>query len=293
VSYHIQDGDTFLALAYRFGVDPDDLAALNGLTDPDILSVGQQILIQVPTATNPFGLSVPDRREDVVEDVQVERAPTSATAGIVDPLPLPPSLLKMVATIGPIDALKLWQPSLAHPAIMTAPTYSQFDGSIWESSNCGPTSLSMALGAIGLNSDQITLRREANKQMGSSDPYQGLSWEALEAAAWSAGAGTKGLVGGGGYRSWGVDDLKKELALGHPVILLLRYRLIPDHADSAYNADHYVVALGFDQQGNLVYNDPAGNVAHGTRRRLTPDELDRAWSNTWAGEVRTAMAVYR
>ncbi|HLZ08025.1 MAG TPA: C39 family peptidase, partial [Chloroflexota bacterium] len=122
---------------------------------------------------------------------------------------------------------------------------------------------------------------------------QGMSWEALVSAAQSTGAGTKGLVGANGYRTWAIEDLKRELALGHPVLLLLRYRLIPDHVGSTYDGDHYVVALGFDQQGNLVYNDPAGTVAHGDRRRLTPTELDDAWSNTWAGYVRTALALYR
>jgi hypothetical protein len=199
----------------------------------------------------------------------------------------------MIATIGPVSALKLWQPAPIHPAIIPAPIYSQFDGSIWSASNCGPTSLSMALGAIGISADQLTLRREANAQMGSTDPEEGMSWEALVAAAQKNGAAIKGLIGGSGYRAWGVDDLKRELDLGHPVVLLLKYRLMPDHYGSSYSGDHYVVGLGFDPQGNLVYNDPAGTVDQGVRRRLTPTELNDAWSDTWAGLVRTAMAVYK
>jgi len=151
----------------------------------------------------------------------------------------------------------------------------------------------MALGAIGISADHLSLRRLANDRMGSYDSVQGMSWEALVSAAQSSGAGTKGLVGANGYRSWAVDDLKRELALGHPVLLLLNYRLIPDLFGSSYYGDHYVVALGFDQQGSLVYNDPAGTVAHGDRRRLSPAELDDAWSNTWAGHVRTGLALYR
>ena len=293
VTYKIQDGDTLLALATRFDVDSDEIAAVNGLTDPDLLSIGQLLMFREASAANPFGLMVPDRRQDVVEDIQLAREPAAAAAGLIEDPPLPPSLLKMIATIGPVSALQRWTPALIHPAIMPAPIYSQFDSAIWSSSNCGPAALSMALGAIGISADQVTLRRLANDQMGSSDPAQGMSWEALAAAAQASGAGTIGLVGANGYRSWGSEDLKRELGLGHPVLLLLHYRLIPDHADSSFYGDHYVVALGFDQQGNLVYNDPAGNVAHGVRRRLTPAELDDAWSNTWAGHVRTAMAVYR
>ena len=293
ITYKIQDGDSLLALADRFGVNSDELAALNGLTDPDILTIGQPLLYRVFTAANPFGLTVPDRREAIVEEVQLAREPASTTAGLVEDAPLPPSLIKMIATIGPVRALQLWRPSPSHPAIMPAPSYSQFDGSFWQSSNCGPTALSMALGAIGISADQISLRRLANDQMDSYGSAQGMSWEALVSAAQSSGAGTKGLVGGNGYRSWAVEDLKRELALGHPVLLLLRYRLMPDHYGSSYYGDHYVVSLGFDQNGNLVYNDPAGTVAHGDRRRLSPAELDDAWSNTWAGQVRTGLALYR
>ncbi len=293
VSYQVQDGDTFLAIANSFDVDSDDLAALNGIADPDILAIGQKLLIKIPTATNPFGLTVPDRRDDLIEDVQIAREPAVATVEVTDPAPLPASLLNMIATFGPISALQIWHPMLGHPAIMPAPIYSQFDGTIWSGSNCGPTALSMALAAIGVNADQLTLRHQANAEMGSSDPEDGTSWGALAFAATSSGAGTKGLVGGHGYRTWAPEDLKKELALGHPVVLLVRYRLLPDHNGSAFGGDHYVVALGFDQQGRLVYNDPAGNVAHGNHRRLTPDELQAAWSYTWAGQVRTAMALYR
>lgn len=293
VAYHVQDGDTLLSLANRFKVESDEIATVNGLTDPDILVIGQTLMFREPSAANPFGLAIPDRRQDVVESVQLTLEPAAAQAGLVEDPPLPPSLLKMIATIGPVTALERWTPAPTHPAIMPAPIYSQFDGSIWSASNCGPTALSMALGAIGISADQITLRNLVNAQMGAFDPNGGASWESLAAAAQASGAGTKGLIGANGYRSWAIDDLKRELKLGHPVLLLVRYRLVPDHADSSFYGDHYIVALGFDQQGNLVYNDPAGNVAHGVRRRLTPAELNDAWSNTWAGQVHTAMALYK
>ena len=34
ISYLVQDGDTLLALASRFDVDSDEIAEVNGLTDP-------------------------------------------------------------------------------------------------------------------------------------------------------------------------------------------------------------------------------------------------------------------
>jgi LysM repeat protein len=293
VAYQVQDGDTFLAIANRFGVDPDDLAALNGIADPDILAIGEKLLIKVASPANPFGLTVPDRRDDLAKDAALAREPAVTETEVTDPAPLPVSLLNLIATLGTNSALQIWRPTPGHPAILPAPIYSQFDGTVWSGSNCGPTALAMALAAIGVNADQLTLRHQADAAMGSFDPDNGTSWQSLVFAATSSGAGTKGLVGAGGYRSWGIDDLKKELGLGHPVLLLVRYRLLPDHTDSSFGGDHYIVGLGFDQHGRLVYNDPAGNVAHGNHRRLTPDELMRAWSDTWAGQVRTAMALYR
>ena len=292
ISYRVQDGDTLLSLANRFAVNSDEIATVNGLTDPDVLSVGQLLFFREVSPANPFGLTVPDRRDDIAEDVQRMRGLTSVSGGLIEYPPLPPSLLKMIATIGSVSALQHWTAAPIRPSIIPAPMYSQFDSLIWSSSNCGPASLSMALGAIGISADQISLRHLANDQMGSYDPRQGMSWEALATAAHTNGAGTKGLMGGNDYRTWSAEDLKRELELGHPVLLLLRYRLLPDHATSSYSGDHYIVALGFDAQGSLVYNDPAGNVANGVRRRLTPAQLDDAWSNTWAGHVRTAMAVY-
>ena len=295
VSYHVQDGDTLLALAHRFATASDEIAVVNGLTDPDRLAIGQVLMFRESSPANPFGLMVPDRWDDVVKEVQSALEPGSTRAGLVEAPPLSPSLLKMIATIGPVSALARWTPTPHNPAILPAPTYSQFDGSIWSPSNCGPTALSMALGAIGISADPITLRQIANSQAGSSsdDPSQGTSWEALAAAAHANGAVTKGLIGGHDYRTWGVEDLHRELALGHPVLLLVRYRLMPDHTTSSYDGDHYIVALGFDPQGNLVYNDPAQTAANGIHRQMTLAELDNVWSNTWAGLTRTAMAVTR
>src|ERR1017187_8092117 len=52
ISYRVQDGDTLLALANRFNVDSDEIATVNGLTDPDILAVGQLLLFREPSAAN-------------------------------------------------------------------------------------------------------------------------------------------------------------------------------------------------------------------------------------------------
>jgi TolB protein len=43
--YAVQQGDTLLDIALKFGVDVDDLAAKNDITDPGKLSLGQELII--------------------------------------------------------------------------------------------------------------------------------------------------------------------------------------------------------------------------------------------------------
>jgi murein DD-endopeptidase MepM/ murein hydrolase activator NlpD len=183
------------------------------------------------------------------------------------------------------------QPSLI--PLIRAPFLSQFDGSDYASSNCGPTSLSMALGSLGTSVDQMTLRHWADVQMGTNDPSNGTSWESLAYAARHFGFNVSGLYGGSAYHLWSMDDLKAQLSQGRPVLLLVRYWDLPGHESSTYPGDHYVVALGVDASGNVIYNDPAYYDASGASRVISQQRLITAWSDTEVGFVRTAMAVYR
>ena len=179
------------------------------------------------------------------------------------------------------------------PATLQAPYHSQFDGSIYAETNCGPTALSMALGALGVTADQLTLRALANQQMGTTDPNNGTSWASLAYAAQQSGVSTKGLTNSSGkaYRRWTLDALQGELTQGHPVMLLIRYWDLPDHYGSSFAGDHYIVALGFDQGGNLVYNDPASR--NGADLKVSPSQIVKAWSDVASGLNFTAMALYR
>jgi hypothetical protein len=149
----------------------------------------------------------------------------------------------------------------------------------------------MGLGALNISADQLTLRDLANRQMGFANPDNGTTWESLAYAAKTSGANTENLYNGKGYRSWTFDDIKGELAKGHPVILLVRYWDLPDHAESSYSGDHYIVALGIDGNGNLVYDDSAFKTTPGNGRTIDQAHLLKAWTNTSVGLARTAMAL--
>jgi LysM repeat protein len=54
ISYIVREGDTLYEISLRYDVDMDTLIELNDLSDPNALSVGQEIKIPVerePTAT--------------------------------------------------------------------------------------------------------------------------------------------------------------------------------------------------------------------------------------------------
>ena len=306
IVYSVREGDTIFGLAQQFGVSPDDIAVQNSLTDPNVLEIGQLLQIKRPEPLGPFGAMTPDRSD------LAERAPANAMdatpGGSGQPVGSSggPILLKIADPAGPNAAAVAPstpvavprpvppppRPPASHPLI-AAPYYSQFDGTVWAQSNCGPTALSMALGALGVTVDQLTLRHYADVQMGISNPDDGTTWEALVYAAKTHGAASVGLYKGKSYRTWSVDALKSELAKGHPVILLVRYASLPDHTTSAYWGDHYIVALGFDASGDLVYNDPAFKDSPGSDRLINPAQLQKAWSHTAIGLTRTAMALAR
>ncbi|HUX88001.1 MAG TPA: C39 family peptidase [Chloroflexota bacterium] len=295
-TYQVQSGDTLLAIAAKYGVVMNSLAASNGLTDANQLAVGETLTVVVPGGNT----------------AAPSQAPTSAasppTGNLAVAIPIPggsltpdntlivPGSASGLATL-PYGVRALPAPTdplpLPRAPIIAAPYFSQFDGSAYAESNCGPTSLAMALGGLHVSVGQLTLRQAANAQMGSSDPNIGTTWEALAYAAKVNGVSNDGLYGGSGYRSWSIDDLKNELSQGRPVLLLVRYWDLPGHGQSGYAGDHYIVALGFDQNGNLVSNDPASYNAAGAGQVMTPAQLTHAWSDTSVGLVRTAMALYR
>lgn len=210
--------------------------------------------------------------------LQARRQPALAVSG--SPLPAGLTAARVAVPVAPAPSL-----------LQAAPGLSQFDGSIWASSNCGPTALAMALGALGIRADQLTLRQLANARMGQSDPSAGTTWESLAAVARHFGAKTSALYQNGQNRTWTVAEVKQELSAGHPVLLLTHYRDLPTHLTSAYLGDHYIVALGTDSQGNLLYNDPASAPGDSFTHAISIEQLQRAWTDTNDGIVRTAMAL--
>ena len=51
--YTVQQGDSLSSIAQQFGTTADELARINGITDPNTLNVGQKLQVPRPTTPSP------------------------------------------------------------------------------------------------------------------------------------------------------------------------------------------------------------------------------------------------
>jgi len=97
LTYAVEAGDTLAAIARTYGVSIDDLMTANGLTDPNLLQVGQILIIPVAPAPSP----------DISPSAETASEP-SATAAPAAPLvptltPSGPPLVEIGQVLGSGD----------------------------------------------------------------------------------------------------------------------------------------------------------------------------------------------
>ena len=158
---------------------------------------------------------------------------------------------------------------------LAVPYRTQLDGSLSAASNCGPTSIAMAMEAFGISLSTAQARSLATRYMGIYSPWTGTTLEALRHVAQSHGLEGLDLYEGGRYKRWSLEDVRRHLRAGHPVIPQLRYRLMPGREWFGVTFDHYVVLTGLDGD-DFVYNDPATIGGRG-QNVMTAKQLQRAW----------------
>jgi ABC-type bacteriocin/lantibiotic exporter with double-glycine peptidase domain len=160
------------------------------------------------------------------------------------------------------------------------PFRTQRDGSRFAGSNCGPAALAMVLEAYGLSFDNDHLRYLSHTYQGTWDRRGGTALEHLAQVAEDFGVGAKGLYRGSDFRRWTVAEVRAEVAAGHPVIVLVKYRLLPGREQSTVRYDHYVVLWDVTADG-FVYNDPIYPEAdEGFARRMSDAQLEAAMRPT-------------
>ena len=186
-----------------------------------------------------------------------------------------PTLDAVDASVAPGDA----EADVAIPAVwgpVNVPWRTQLDGSRFAGANCGPASLGMILEAFGTMKGTDDLRYRSHTYQGTWGSYTGTALEHLARVAEDFGVPTRGLYDGRRFRSWTTDELADELRQGHPVMILVKYRMLPGHDGSRAGDDHYIVLWDVDGD-KFVYNDPAFTRARdGYGRRISPGALAAA-----------------
>lgn len=192
----------------------------------------------------------------------------TSTRGRIGPTPPPiryagvPAVSAEASWLGPG---RLW---------LGVPHRSQFDGTFYAETNCGPASLGMILEAYGLRYPTDAIRGEVNRFQGDANPDSGTSLGAVALVGQRAGLYPVGL-----QRRWSSDDVRAHLAAGRPIITLVRFADLPGNSGSDLATNHYIVLTGLagDQ---FIYNDSAYVQGAGRGLLIPPDVLDRAWDNS-------------
>jgi hypothetical protein len=159
------------------------------------------------------------------------------------------------------------------------PYRSQIDGSPWAAANCGPTVVSMALAAFGVNVSSTTLRAEVQDvQKEWGDDNGSYVW-ALADAVHLHGLKATGLYEGqpqedhnGPWHQWTADEIRTRLRAGHLVVPQVWWRGLPGREESDYYGDHYIVITGMLGDA-FLYNDPVDRDGVGYDRVIRAEQL--------------------
>ena len=155
----------------------------------------------------------------------------------------------------------------------------QFDGSAFAGTDCGPASVAMAINyATGEHLKPLEVRQAIAKLPGAGYASNPSSGTAIGDLARIARAHKVEVFAGDGPSStgWGPERIRKHLAEGHPVIVLVRLAFLPGYAPTS-TFDHYILLTGASGKG-YTYNDPGLSV--GAKRTISEQQLQTAQRNS-------------
>jgi hypothetical protein len=214
--------------------------------------------------------------------------------------------------IGWVDGLDLMLPRgeqneisdymLTRTALMTStpdvwlqvPYRTQLDGSSYAEANCGPTSVAMALDAIGKRDTLANIRTAALQlqDLNACDDC-GTYIQHLASVAEMRGAKTFGLRDEPeSFHRWSLDEIRQQLRQDRVVIPQVKFRLLPGRTRSLYGGDHYIVLVGL-AGNNFIYNDPVDSDGRGYGRVITAEQLEQAMAGATGQFAKAAFAVGR
>jgi LysM repeat protein len=165
--------------------------------------------------------------------------------------------------------------SAAQPDSMAVPFMTQFDGSKFAASDCGPASVAMAIDyATGEHFTPLQARQAIIQLPGggyASNPDSGTAIGDLARVA--RAHKVEAFMGDGAASTgWSSARIRLHLSQGHPVIVLTRLSYLPGYKPGS-TVDHYILLTGATS-GGYVYNDPA--ISGGSKRTITEAQLQMA-----------------
>src|SRR5579864_8655445 len=165
--------------------------------------------------------------------------------------------------------------SAAQPDSMAVPFMTQFDGSKFAASDCGPASVAMAIDyATGEHLTPLQARQAIIQLPGggyASNPDSGTAIQDLARIA-RAHKVDAFMGDGPGSTGWTTARIRAHLSQGHPVIVLTRLSYLPGYKPGS-TVDHYIILTGATSAG-YIYNDPA--ISNGAKRSISEAQLQMA-----------------
>jgi hypothetical protein len=183
------------------------------------------------------------------------------------------SILLLITLLSPPAGAHAEEASI----LLDVPYRGQLDGSLYAGSNCGPATLAMVLAGYGQPIPIADIRATVNDlQRTWGDPDAGTAIENLGVIARRHGLAALDLADGNRLRHWSLDDVRRHLDAGHPVVPQVWYRGLPGREHRSYNGDHYITLIGYAGD-EFIYHDPVDLDGIGPGARISAERLERAW----------------
>ena len=243
-------------LAQDFGVAPEALMALNGWADPGhLVPAGSRV--NLPDSAETRGLASQ-------YGGQIGEAVTPGEAAPPIPAGAPGGLAAGGVGIA-------GDPNDVHMTQFVHERFNNSPNAPWGSANCGPTSLAMALKAVGLQPAGLPAGADTEAWIDTTREAMGAMTDAY--GHWGDSAYTDiSQVIAGAAASGGVtapvsyQTLDAALAEGLPVVAAGNPAMYNYDwqergiSNSEYDGGHFITVTGKAANGNYVINDPLSNV---------------------------------
>lgn len=141
------------------------------------------------------------------------------------------------------------------------------DNATMGNAGCGPTAMAMAVNTAKARQEVTPMQMASMAKMTGNRDNTGTNSKFIGQAAAMSGLSSSQIDNPSGF------DISNRVASGNPVVLLGK-------GGSTYtNAGHYVVAVGQDNTGNILINDPRGKSYS---KAVSPNQLNGNTISAWS-----------